>query len=266
MKFLIIITNFLIFKLIFAQNLPPLPEEWELAIGDYIQGIKKESWLSNYKFLAKPRVYPGKNWKVRVEATWNGPSLLDPALLNYLSLVFDPIDKNVLQFWSGKQILNVKEYNHTTKRIIFTPKFSTILMKASTSRLGVYNGMQFLLKVGDEVLPGMNVLVNTRVSRDVEVTCSDGIYCNGDERYVKIGKAFKCMKAKFGPCDDPDGDPCKSYECIESERECKSYPKGGSSCRSCNSTNDNSAELCKQQNYECGWNSDKTLYCGVCSV
>jgi len=56
----------------------------------------------------------------------------------------------------------------------------------------------------------------------LEVSCSDGIYCNGMERLV----AGKCKKSNALPCVSPKGDPCATFECIELEQKCSSYPIG----------------------------------------
>lgn len=63
----------------------------------------------------------------------------------------------------------------------------------------------------------------------VEVTCSDGIYCNGIERLIR----GQCVKPTALPCIDPAGDPCASYQCIEATQRCAPDPIGGPSCPTC---------------------------------
>lgn len=247
-----------------VKCLPPLPEAWSLEIEKAIKGNIQENWLSDYTFLAPVRVKPGNAWNATVEATWTGPSLLDPSLLNYLKLKFTPIKVEYSSLWSGDRILVVKSYNHSNKQLIFHPNNSENFMIASKKRLGVYNDMHFTLQVGDQFIPNMFVFINTRFSRDVEVTCSDGIFCNGEERYVLVGSTKKCMNAKLSPCDDPAGNPCSSYKCDEANKECSAMPIGGEPCRKCNSSLIDFSAVCKELNLKCGLNANKTINCGSC--
>lgn len=63
---------------------------------------------------------------------------------------------------------------------------------------------------------------------EIDVTCSDGIYCNGMERWVRGSCVSTPTSSR--PCKAPSGDPCSSYECIESEKACGRMPLGGSLC------------------------------------
>jgi hypothetical protein len=62
------------------------------------------------------------------------------------------------------------------------------------------------------------------VALDLEVTCDDGVFCNGDERYV--GGACAAGPA---PCDD--GEACTTDECDEQRQLCARTP--GVDCASC---------------------------------
>ena len=61
----------------------------------------------------------------------------------------------------------------------------------------------------------------------IDITCSDGVYCNGIERYVRN----KCVAATAMPCVtyNKDGtiDMCSSYTCLEDTKMCASSPLGG---------------------------------------
>lgn len=85
----------------FVNSLPPLPEAWTLELEKAIKGEIVENWLSDFTFFAPLRVKPGNPWNANVEATWTGPSLKDPSLLNYLRLKFTPIKAEYLSLWSG---------------------------------------------------------------------------------------------------------------------------------------------------------------------
>jgi hypothetical protein len=84
-----------------------------------------------------------------------------------------------------------------------------------------------------KVFPTWNVTLNNgatnvtaRLNRGLSVTCSDGLYCNGEERY--IGKV--CQRAGapdvVPPCGLNSPDPCYRYRCIEEERSCARQPEG----------------------------------------
>ena len=62
---------------------------------------------------------------------------------------------------------------------------------------------------------------------EVDITCSDGIYCNGVERYIQN----KCTPSPVLPCQimTKDGkiDKCRSYQCNETLQRCEKIPIGG---------------------------------------
>lgn len=60
---------------------------------------------------------------------------------------------------------------------------------------------------------------------DVEVTCSDGVFCNGVEQFVNGA----CAKGK-APCDD--GEPCTTDTCDEDTGRCTHATTAGS-CAAC---------------------------------
>jgi hypothetical protein len=62
---------------------------------------------------------------------------------------------------------------------------------------------------------------------DVEVTCSDGVFCNGVEQFV----AGACQPGK-SPCDD--GQPCTMDACDEATGRC-SHATSGAGCAKCKS-------------------------------
>ncbi|MCC6622900.1 MAG: hypothetical protein IT385_16695 [Deltaproteobacteria bacterium] len=76
----------------------------------------------------------------------------------------------------------------------------------------------------------------------MEVTCSDGIFCNGEERYTVDG----CMSGP-APCDD--GVACTENKCHESTRSCELVPdENDPNCTDC------AAKNCKPKcgKKECG--------------
>src|SRR5262249_38062172 len=64
----------------------------------------------------------------------------------------------------------------------------------------------------------------TAISAKTEVTCSDGVFCNGDERWVN----GKCVAGPM-PCDD--GQACTTDTCDETNRLCSHTL--GSTCAAC---------------------------------
>src|SRR5262245_52616705 len=67
------------------------------------------------------------------------------------------------------------------------------------------------------------------IAAPTEVTCSDGIFCNGDERYVN----GKCVSGP-PPCDD--GVACTTDTCDEATMHC-SHTLNGDACAMCAATN-----------------------------
>lgn len=65
----------------------------------------------------------------------------------------------------------------------------------------------------------------------IEVTCSDGVFCNGEERYTKYG----CV-ASPPPCND--GIACTVDSCNEAAKTC-SYDPQGNNCDECDDGNCN---------------------------
>ena len=83
----------------------------------------------------------------------------------------------------------------------------------------------------------------------VEVSCSDGVYCNGEERWVKNA----CVSANGStevrlPCGQNETDPCLIYACIEETRSCSQDPVGVG-CAEC--TAPHCVPHCKNS-WECG--------------
>eukprot|EP00698_Gefionella_okellyi_P017527 TRINITY_DN5145_c0_g2_i1.p1 TRINITY_DN5145_c0_g2~~TRINITY_DN5145_c0_g2_i1.p1 ORF type:complete len:701 (+),score=80.97 TRINITY_DN5145_c0_g2_i1:74-2176(+) len=74
-----------------------------------------------------------------------------------------------------------------------------------------------------------NTVFGAAIAGTVEVTCSDGIYCNGVERYV----GGRCQNSPVMPCRDPAGDLCATYDCIEATQACGRTPVGGPACLTC---------------------------------
>jgi hypothetical protein len=78
-----------------------------------------------------------------------------------------------------------------------------------------------------------------------DVTCSDGIYCDGEERLVN----GECAEDVRLPCGQSEGDDCLRYECLEATRSCGQTPVGGDDCIQC--TASHCTPHCKN-NWDCG--------------
>jgi hypothetical protein len=93
----------------------------------------------------------------------------------------------------------------------------------------------------------------------IDISCSDGIYCNGLERLIR----GKCKSPTLLPCKSIDNSPCSSYPCDEVMKRCKTLPIGNcSNLPSCDSSGntcepDCSDKLCGPDG--CGG------FCGSCS-
>jgi Lysyl oxidase len=85
----------------------------------------------------------------------------------------------------------------------------------------------------------------------LEVTCSDGVFCNGEERFV--GGA--CVRGK-APCDD--GQACTDDACDEARGACAHVP--GAACAACAVS---CAPICAAEGRACGPDGCGGL-CGAC--
>jgi hypothetical protein len=87
---------------------------------------------------------------------------------------------------------------------------------SATAQVGLYSVSWALYGRGTEF--------GEALARQVEVTCSNGLFCDGEERFAN----GKCV-AGTAPCDD--GAACTEDVCDETARTCKSTPTG--SCAVC---------------------------------
>ncbi len=94
-------------------------------------------------------------------------------------------------------------------------------------------------------------LIGEPVSGWVDVTCSDGVFCNGVERFA----GGRCVEGP-APCDD--GEECTADECHEETGACSFTPSGPecASCRSEECTPDCAGKQCGDDG--CGG------VCGAC--
>jgi len=74
----------------------------------------------------------------------------------------------------------------------------------------------------------VNLPVSSIVTGALDVSCSDGVYCNGEERFVR----GKCVSSPVLPCVDPNGDLCSTYACQEQNKSCSQAPIG-TNCDRC---------------------------------
>lgn len=79
----------------------------------------------------------------------------------------------------------------------------------------------------------------------LDVTCSDGVYCNGEERFVN----GTCSSNTRLPCGRSESDPCLQYQCLEASKSCSQTPVGGAACEVCTAAH--CSPHCKN-NWECG--------------
>ncbi len=90
---------------------------------------------------------------------------------------------------------------------------------------GIYESLRWVIRT-----TGANSVIIGQVSSPtIEITCSDGIYCNGIERLVRGA----CVATTSRPCVSPSNDPCATYDCIEANRSCARTPVGGAACATC---------------------------------
>lgn len=104
---------------------------------------------------------------------------------------------------------------------------STFVLAASINAPfieGVYESLRWTVRVQQT-----SQILTIVSSKAIEITCSDGIYCNGVERLVRQS----CVRPSALPCVSPSGDLCASYQCIEANRSCARTPLGGASCLKC---------------------------------
>lgn len=78
------------------------------------------------------------------------------------------------------------------------------------------------------------------ITARLEVTCSDGMFCNGEERFT--GGA--CVSGP-APCDD--GEPCTEDTCDEAHGACAHVP--GKGCAACGAS---CAPVCESEGRACG--------------
>src|SRR5690348_10438150 len=78
------------------------------------------------------------------------------------------------------------------------------------------------------------------VSEMVESACSDGKYCNGEERFIRDKCQYPYAAGIVRPCgrDNTDGDKCNIYNCAEAVDQrtpaiCSTEPIGGANCTTC---------------------------------
>lgn len=86
-------------------------------------------------------------------------------------------------------------------------------------RTGLYTKLKWSLSVVN--LDGSVTMFGPVLSVSTEVTCSDGIFCNGEERYTK----GKCTSSIL-PCGLSQADLCSKYTCYENNKTCSVNPVG----------------------------------------
>ncbi len=161
---------------------------------------------TDVKLTMSPRVLPSGGTYVEVQATLAGVS--DPSAV-------------VLRFkgdasWGGADLpgLSKNKGRFTFGKTITAP-----------ARIGVHDlSWQF------EVIASQKTF-GPEVAGKIEVTCSDGLFCNGEERLTSRG----CV-AGPPPCDD--GVACTDDICDEAQKTCV-YQPNGPSCATCSSKNCN---------------------------
>lgn len=108
----------------------------------------------------------------------------------------------------------------------------------SQIKLNVTRNAQFITLSGTYLAPPQEGKIfpvwtvdGKEITTSVEVSCSDRIYCNGIERWVR-GTCQSPPETAL-PCRSLNGDACSSYQCIEETKSCATTPLGGSSCPKC---------------------------------
>ena len=152
-----------------------------------------------------PRALPAGSVAVRVTATISGVSRRTTPLLRFTGDVTD---------WAAADL---PVTSRSGDRFTFG---ATLAAPAGT---GVHT-LSWSLLVG-------NTIVGAPIVGDLEVTCSDGDFCNGEERFTRLG----CVSGP-PPCDD--GENCTRDSCDAAARTCAFDPQGAG-CNSCDNGNCN---------------------------
>ncbi len=190
------------------------------------------------QLFVNSHVKPSSRLLVSLQATISGLPVNTSIVASFL-----PNDAETSSDWKLADLLLI---SRTSNNFVFAKNIS------SPARTALYKNMRWVIKRLDN-----NVLLNDGVVATVEVTCSDQLYCNGEERYIR----GSCAASNVLPCVDPSGDLCSSYHCIESNKSCSRTPIAGSSCQRC------LAQSCKPdcKNKLCGFDGCGGS-CGGCST
>lgn len=127
---------------------------------------------------------------------------------------------NVLQFigddkfWSNADLLFVQKSgtSYTFSRVV-----------TASEQVGLHNNLAWRARTDPD-----SALFGPIFNASIEVTCSDGVFCNGEERFIR----GQCINAVRAACDDEVS--CTLDTCNETLGTCHHAPQGAA-CKSCDS-------------------------------
>jgi hypothetical protein len=175
-----------------------------VAVGSNVaQAAPSTRDLAVVSVSVSPRVAPGGSFAVTVTAKNTGSTVWSASSVK---LVYVGVGT-----WTGSTLTLAA---NTKKNVIGTFKGT---LGAST-QIGLYSLAWQAVDGGASFAPAI-------VARK-GITCSDGVFCNGDERYVN----GRCVA---GPPTCDDGQPCTIDRCDEPTKRCDHTLSGSSSCAVC---------------------------------
>lgn len=161
---------------------------------------------SAVKVTLSPRVLPGGSTRVTIEATVAG---LRRGATVVASFTGDA------GYWGAANlsVTNIKKDRYTFSAMLNAPKL-----------VGVHD-------MSWQLVASPGGAFGAPITATLEITCSDGIFCNGEERYTVRG----CVA---GPPPCIDGVACTDDLCDEASRTCELAPKN-TACSDCAEKNCN---------------------------
>lgn len=123
------------------------------------------------------------------------------------------------EYYANDAGLSIIEKSRTSTTITFGGVFTAPMLE------GLVQPLYELRHLGETT----NLLSYQIKYDEIDISCSDGVYCNGLERLIR----GVCVRPTVPPCDSLDRNNCTSYQCIESEKRCGKEPRG-TNCTVCN--------------------------------
>lgn len=154
------------------------------------------------------------------------PSILMPSRILPGNSVPVVIKTNITGISSGQKVIakfsgDVMDWSNLDLMMTYTSGSEYTIYGNISSPLNV--GLYTKLKWSLAILNNDNsvTIFGPSITSQIEVTCSDGIFCNGEERYIK----GKCISTIL-PCGLNQSDLCSRYTCYENNKTCSTKPVG----------------------------------------